>query len=105
MSLTAWLIVLIAFAVPAVCFVFWWFIFGKRDDKRVLRELALFFGAYGLIVQTIRSLYYMEFGHYPVDIGWPQWGSKDISICLFIAFVCQLMWERRNAEKDTRGKS
>lgn len=100
-----WLKAVIVISIPAVLFVLWWFVFGKREEKRILRELALTFAAFGLTVQTFRSVYFFEHGHYPVDIGWPMWVTKDIALCLFIAFVCQLMLERRNAEKKPRGKS
>ena len=93
-----WLKGVMVVSVPAICFALWWFAFGKRSEKRILRELALFFGAVGLSVQTFRSIYFFEHGFYPVDVGWPMWATKDISICLFFAFVCQLMLERRRAE-------
>ncbi len=100
--IAVWLKVIIVLSIPAICFVFWWFVFGKREEKRILRELALTFGAFGLSVQTFRSLYFFEHGIYPIDVGWPMWATKDISICLFIAFVFQIMWERRNAERTKK---
>jgi hypothetical protein len=38
----------------------------------------------GLGVQTYRSLYFLQFGHYPVDHYVPTWIVKDVGFCLMI---------------------
>lgn len=89
-------------SIIAIFFVLWWFVFGKREEKRILRELALTFAAFGLAVQTFRSIYFFNHGMYPPDVGWPMWITKDIALLLFISFVCQLMLERRDAERTKK---
>jgi hypothetical protein len=83
--ISLWLGFLIGVSVPSVLMVCWWMFNGASRQKRILLELAFILGAFGLIVQTSRSLFYFSHGHYPVDVGIPLWMTKDIAICLFVA--------------------
>lgn len=83
--ISLWLSLLIGMSVPAICLVFYWLFKGQSKEHRRLVEAAFILGAFGLIVQTSRSIYYFSHGHYPVDIGVPLWMTKDIAICLFVA--------------------
>lgn len=89
-----WLQLLIGISIPCILTVLWWLVRGRSKKKRILLELAFIFGAFGLIVQTSRSIYYFAHGHYPVDVGVPLWMTKDIAICLFIAHFAREPYEQ-----------
>ena len=38
----------------------------------------------GLGVQTFRSVYFMQFGYYPIDFYFPTWIVKDAGFCLIV---------------------
>lgn len=85
-----WLWFLIGLSIPAIVTVCWWMFKGQSKEKRILLELAFIFGAFGLIVQTARSIYYFSHGRYPTDVGIPLWMTKDIAICFFVAHFARL---------------
>ena len=89
-----WLQILIGISIPCILTVFWWLVKGRSQKKRILLELAFIFGAFGLIVQTVRSVFFFSHGHYPVDVGIPLWMTKDLSICLFIAHFAREPYEQ-----------
>lgn len=45
---------------------------------------------HGLTVQIIRTVYFLQHGHYPADVFFPQWITKDLGASLllfYFAFV------------------
>lgn len=44
----------------------------------------------GLGVQCYRTLYFLNYGHYPVDLFFPLWALKDIGFCLMTFSMCHM---------------
>lgn len=96
--IAVWLQILIGISIPCILTVGWWLVMGRSQKKTILLELGFIFGAFGLIVQTSRSVYYFANGHYPVDIGVPLWMAKDLAICLFIAHFARHPYEQADGQ-------
>jgi hypothetical protein len=41
---------------------------------------------FGLVVQVIRSIHFLQHGSYPVDHYFPMWLTKDIGACILIYY-------------------
>jgi hypothetical protein len=53
----------------------------------------------GLAVQTYRSIYFIQFGHYPVDEYFPAWIVKDIGFCMMVYSVCKAAMKYQTKEQ------
>ena len=41
---------------------------------------------FGLVVQIIRSTHYLQHGHYPIDVVFPMWVTKDLGASLIVYY-------------------
>ena len=83
--LAFWLIVTGVMGIVAVL-VAVFVVFLGQNELHPLLKTAIVFGVFGLLVQVIRTMHYLEFGSYPVDIGVPLWASKDIGFSLIVFY-------------------
>jgi hypothetical protein len=49
----------------------------------------------GLGVQTFRSIFFLQFGAYPLDHYFPTWLVKDIGFCLMVYSLTVASLERK----------
>jgi hypothetical protein len=86
----AWLLIVMAASFAAMLAGYWlthteyWI---TRLDKTF--RSGFIFMALGLAVQTYRSIYFIQFGHYPVDEYFPAWIVKDIGFCTLVYSACK----------------
>lgn len=64
-------------------------------------KIGVYFAMLGLCVQTYRSLYFFQFEHYPADVFFPTWVTKDLGICLIIFSL----WLQRKQKPEFEGAS
>jgi hypothetical protein len=83
--LAFWLIVTGVMGVVAVL-VAVMVIFPRDNELHQVLKVGIAFGVFGLLVQVVRTLHYLEFGSYPVDIGVPLWATKDIGFALIVYY-------------------
>jgi hypothetical protein len=58
-------------------------------------KIGIFVMTAGLMVQIMRTLYFLDYGSYPVDTFFPLWITKDIGASI-IVFDLALLHFRRN---------
>jgi hypothetical protein len=61
-------------------------VFTSENDWHPLLKLGFAFMVFGLVVQVVRSLHYLQHGHYPVDVYFPMWITKDIGAIMLIYY-------------------
>lgn len=65
-------------------------IFPADSHMHPLQKAGFAFLVFGLVVQIIRSLHFLEHGTYPIDHIFPFWATKDIgavTLIYYYAFV------------------
>ena len=62
------------------------FVFISGQDMHMLKKVGFALLVFGLVVQVVRTVHYLEFGSYPVDQYVPLWLSKDIGIMALIYY-------------------
>lgn len=84
-QIAVWLSVALVFQVIAI-FVAFINVFAKPNDFHWLLKAGIASMVFGLVVQIVRSIHYLDNGSYPVDRYFPMWLTKDIGIMLMIYF-------------------
>jgi hypothetical protein len=62
------------------------FVFISGQDMHILQKVGFALLVFGLVVQVVRTVHYLEFGSYPVDHYFPMWLTKDLGIMAFIYY-------------------
>jgi hypothetical protein len=62
------------------------FVFISGQDMHILQKVGFALLVFGLVVQVVRSVHYLQFGTYPIDKHVPLWLAKDIGIMVLIFF-------------------
>jgi hypothetical protein len=62
------------------------FVFISGQDMHILQKVGFALLVFGLVVQVVRTVHYLEFGAYPVDHYFPMWLTKDIGIMVLIYY-------------------
>ena len=62
------------------------FVFISGQDMHILQKVGFALLVFGLVVQVVRSVHYLEFGSYPIDRHVPLWLAKDVGIMVLIFF-------------------
>jgi hypothetical protein len=62
------------------------FVFISGQDMHILQKVGFALLVFGLVVQVVRTVHYLEFGVYPVDHYFPMWLTKDIGIMTLIYY-------------------
>jgi len=82
----AWLTVALVFQVIAI-FTAFVYVFAKADNGlHVLLKIGFASMVFGLVVQIVRSIHYLDTGYYPIDHVFPLWLSKDIGSIILIYY-------------------
>jgi hypothetical protein len=99
MSVGAWLMAVLVIELVAIACVAYLAFSGFFKGMRLLAKVGVFFMTTGLMVQTVRTLHYFEFGTYPVDTFFPLWVTKDLGISLVVFDLVLLSRQMRLAAK------
>ena len=84
--LVAWLAGMLVVELIAV-FVAFIYVFAKHDSKlHIVQKIGFASMVFGLVVQAIRSIHFLENGYYPIDHYFPMWITKDIGACILIYY-------------------
>ena len=62
------------------------FVFISGQDMHILQKVGFALLVFGLVVQVVRTVHYLEFGSYPVDHYFPMWLTKDLGIMALIYY-------------------
>ena len=95
MSVLYWLIAVLIIELIAILTVAYLAFSGFFLDMRMFSKIGIFVMTTGLIVQIMRTLYYLDYGSYPVDTFFPLWITKDIGASI-IVFDLALLHFRKN---------
>ncbi len=80
-----WLSIALVFQVIAIGVAFV-YVFAKPDGLHVLLKIGFASMVFGLVVQIVRSIHYLDAGFYPIDKFFPLWLSKDIGSMILIYY-------------------
>lgn len=81
-----WLTIALVFQVIAIGVAFI-YVFANHDNGlHVLLKIGFASMVFGLVVQIVRSIHYLDNGFYPIDKFFPLWLGKDIGACILIYF-------------------
>ena len=72
-----------SFFFIAIAFVF---VFISGQEMHILQKVGFALLVFGLVVQVVRTVHFLEFGSYPVDRYFPMWLTKDLGIMVLIAY-------------------
>jgi hypothetical protein len=95
MTVTYWLITVLIIELIAILTVAFLAFSGFFLDMRMFSKIGIFVLTSGLIVQIMRTLYFLDYGSYPVDTFFPLWITKDIGASI-IVFDLALLHFRKN---------
>ena len=95
MTVTYWLITVLIIELIAILTVAFLAFSGFFSDMRMFSKIGIFVLTTGLMVQIMRTLYFLDYGSYPVDTFFPLWITKDIGASI-IVFDLALLHFRRN---------
>ena len=87
-----------SFFFIAIAFVF---VFISGQEMHILQKVGFALLVFGLVVQVVRSVHYLQFGSYPIDRHVPMWLSKDIGIMVLIYFYSFVNPKLRNKNADS----
>ena len=95
MTVTYWLITVLIVELIAILTVAFLAFSGFFSDMRMFSKIGIFVMTTGLMVQIMRTLYFLDYGSYPVDSFFPLWITKDIGASI-IVFDLALLHFRKN---------
>lgn len=81
-----WLIVMMIVEIFAVGIAFFCVFPQDSDHLHILQKIGFTLLVFGLVVQIVRSIHYLENGFYPIDVHFPLWISKDIGASVLIFY-------------------
>lgn len=84
--LVMWLAGMLVVELVAV-FVAFFYVFTRNDSSlHIVQKVGFASLVFGLVVQVIRSIHFLQHGHYPIDHYFPMWITKDIGACILIYY-------------------
>lgn len=86
LDISIWLSIMLVVEGAAILFVGWLSVSGHVLTFPKILSTGILLMSFGLMVQVIRSIHYLEHGHYPVDTIFPFWILKDIGGSLIIYY-------------------
>ena len=90
-----WLAIMLVIELVAV-FVAFVYVFARDSNHlHIVQKVGFAFMVFGLVVQVVRSIHYLEHGFYPVDRIFPMWITKDIGACILIYYYSFLHRRRQ----------
>lgn len=84
-QVAVWLTIALVFQVVSI-FVAFIYVFAKPEGLHTLLKIGFASMVFGLVVQIVRSIHYLDNGFYPIDRYFPMWLTKDIGIMLCIYY-------------------
>ena len=94
MTVTYWLITILIIELIAILTVAFLAFSGFFSDMRMFSKIGIFVMTTGLMVQIMRTLYFLDYGSYPVDTFFPLWITKDIGASIIIFDLAILHFKR-----------
>ena len=94
MSVLYWLIAVLIIELIAILTVAYLAFSGFFLDMRMFSKIGIFVLTLGLIVQIMRTLYFIDYGSYPVDSFFPLWITKDIGASIIIFDLALLRFRK-----------
>jgi hypothetical protein len=94
MSVLYWLIAVLIVELIAILTVAYLAFSGFFLDMRMFSKIGIFVLTLGLIVQIMRTLYFIDYGSYPVDSFFPLWITKDIGASIIIFDLALLRFRK-----------
>lgn len=84
-QVAVWLTIALVFQIVtiAVAFVY---VFAKPDGFHILLKIGFASMVFGLVVQIVRSIHYLDAGYYPIDRYFPLWLTKDIGAMILVYY-------------------
>lgn len=80
-----WLTLALVFQVLAIGVAFV-YVFAKPEGLHALLKVGFAFSVFGLVVQIVRSIHYLDNGFYPVDRYVPMWLAKDAGAMILVYY-------------------
>lgn len=81
-----WLAIALIFQSAAILTAFIC-VFAKHDNSlHPLLKVGFASTVFGLVVQIVRSMHYLDNGYYPIDKIFPMWLTKDIGAIILIYY-------------------
>ena len=62
------------------------YVFISGQDMHIIQKVGFALLVFGLVVQVVRTVHFLNVGSYPVDHYFPMWLTKDIGIMVLIYF-------------------
>ena len=94
MTVINWLLSVLIIELVAILTVAFLAFSGFFSDMRMFSKIGIFVMTTGLMVQIMRTLYFLDYGSYPVDTFFPLWITKDIGASIIIFDLAILHFKR-----------
>jgi hypothetical protein len=86
MEIQIWLAMILVIEIVAIFGVFWYIIKGSMKRLPSTIKVGVLMSTFGLGVQVVRTVYFLQHGHYPTDSVFPWWVLKDLGISVIILY-------------------
>lgn len=80
-----WLVAMGAVELVAVVVAIF-VVFPAGQELHQVLKLGFAVMSFGLVVQLVRSLHYLQHGVYPIDSVFPMWITKDVGASILIFY-------------------
>lgn len=97
-DISFWLVSMGIIELVAV-FIAVFVVFPSGHKYHVMLKAGFALMVFGLVVQVVRSLHYLEHRAYPVDVYFPMWICKDLGASVLIFYFAFIH------KKATQGES
>ena len=94
MTVINWLLSVLIIELVAILTVAFLAFSGFFSDMRMFSKIGIFVMTTGLMVQIMRTLYFLDYGSYPVDTFFPLWITKDIGASIILFDLAILHFKR-----------
>lgn len=84
-QIATWLAIVLVVELIAVVVAFV-FVFARENNLHIVQKIGFALMVFGILVQIVRSLHYLDTGSYPIDKIFPMWITKDIGACVLIYY-------------------
>jgi hypothetical protein len=95
-QVAAWLSVMLVVSVVFIGIALVCVFLNAGETMHILQKIGFALLVFGLVVQCVRSLEYLQFGAYPTDHYFPLWITKDLGACVLIYYYSFIFPKVRN---------
>lgn len=85
-----WLSIALVLQVIAILVAFVYVFADHKSNLHIMLKVGFATMVFGLVVQIVRSLHYLDYGYYPIDKFFPLWLSKDIGAMILIFYFAAI---------------